>query len=164
MAKKAAKTRRKKAEKGKQKKRGSSVKCDQDSKRILERRKIVMALRCEGLSYREICRRLKSDHGINACPATITKDLRAEFQELSQEVHEQADALRDIELRRIDELWAAHYPKARAGDEDATELCLKLVDRRVKLLGLNKPEQRDLRVTAGSVAEAMEAFAEEAEG
>lgn len=40
---------------------------------------------------------------------------------------------------RLDQLQAAHYPKALAGETAATDRVLAIMDRRAKLLGLHAP-------------------------
>lgn len=46
---------------------------------------------------------------------------------------------RSIELMRLDQLQAAHYAKALAGEAAATDRVLAIMDRRAKLLGLHAP-------------------------
>ena len=52
-----------------------------------------------------------------------------------------ADAVaeyRDLELARLDALQAAHWPQALAGSVRSADLVLRVIDRRVKLLGLDQ--------------------------
>lgn len=66
-------------------------------------------------------------------------------------VREPAEALREIELERIDLLLSAHMPKAVAGNVERTNVTLRILERRSKLLGLDRPEQLDV---TGAVATA----------
>jgi len=48
------------------------------------------------------------------------------------------DGYRALELERLDELQSAHWPKALDGDTKATEVVLSVIDKRIKLLGLDR--------------------------
>ena len=51
-------------------------------------------------------------------------------------VHEEGSDARAMEALRLDELHAAHWPKAIEGDPAATATVLDIMDRRARLLGL----------------------------
>jgi hypothetical protein len=72
-----------------------------------------------------------SDRGA-ACK-DVTRALEANIVE--QRVS--AEELREVELLRLDRLQAAVWGAAVQGDLRAIETCLKILDRRAKLLGLD---------------------------
>lgn len=63
---------------------------------------------------------------------------------LKQIVREPAEALREIELERVDVLLAAVFADAAEGDDTKINTTLRVMERRAKLLGLDKPEQLDV--------------------
>ncbi|OZD66691.1 hypothetical protein CH272_08275 [Rhodococcus sp. 05-340-1] len=60
---------------------------------------------------------------------------------LSRVEHASVDQYRVIELARLDELQAGLWKAAIGGDVKAVNAVLGVVDRRVKLLGLNMPDR-----------------------
>lgn len=54
---------------------------------------------------------------------------------------EDVEAVREMELGRLDSLWQLHWKDAAAGNREATDKLLKIMDRRARLLGLDKPQQ-----------------------
>jgi hypothetical protein len=55
---------------------------------------------------------------------------------MSELVTEPAARVLQMELRRLDALLSAHYSAATEGGIAATEMCLRVMDRRARLLGL----------------------------
>ena len=60
---------------------------------------------------------------------------------------EPAQELRALELERLDRLHEALWPRAIGGDDAALDRLLRVIDRRVRLLGLDAPArgQADVR-------------------
>ena len=56
-------------------------------------------------------------------------------------IFESVDEARKLELMRLDELQFALWDRAINGDLPAANCVLKIMDRRAKLLGLDKPEK-----------------------
>ena len=54
-------------------------------------------------------------------------------------IREPGDSLRSLELERLDTLWQIQYLNAQAGDVQAMAACMKIMERRAKLLGLDAP-------------------------
>lgn len=50
---------------------------------------------------------------------------------------EPAEALVRLDLERLDKMWGIHYLNAQAGDPVALGSCLKIMERRARLLGLD---------------------------
>jgi hypothetical protein len=58
----------------------------------------------------------------------------------SESIFESIDEARQLELMRLDEMQLAVWDRAINGDLPAAHCVLKIMDRRAKLLGLDKPE------------------------
>ncbi len=67
--------------------------------------------------------------------------------------HEAAavDEYRDLEAARLNELQRAVWPLAIAGDLAAVTACIRIIDRRARLLGLDVPAQLDVTASASTV-------------
>jgi hypothetical protein len=50
-----------------------------------------------------------------------------------------ADDLRALDLERLDRLWRPNYLRALSGNYQATLACLRIMERRARLLGLDAP-------------------------
>ena len=59
----------------------------------------------------------------------------------SETIFESMDEARQLELMRLDEMQLAVWDRAINGDLPAAHCVLKIMDRRAKLLGLDKPEK-----------------------
>jgi hypothetical protein len=58
---------------------------------------------------------------------------------LLEVVREPAEELIRLDLERLDALWGIQYLNAQAGDVQAMAACMKIMERRAKLLGLDAP-------------------------
>lgn len=96
-----------------------------------ERTARALELRKGGETFATIARRV----GYRS-PQAAHDAVRRALEEL---LREPAGQLLALELERLDELWSAHYGNALAGDLQALAACLKLMERRARLLGLDKP-------------------------
>lgn len=67
--------------------------------------------------------------------------------------HEAAavDEYRDLEAARLNELQRAVWPLAVTGDIAAVTACVRIIDRRAKLLGLDAPVLVDVNASASTV-------------
>ena len=88
----------------------------------------------EGMKFDDIATEL----GYNSKQAAfdaVSRELRAITREPAEEV------LR-LDLERLDRMWGVHYLNAQAGDAIALSACMRIMERRAKLLGLevNKTE------------------------
>jgi DNA-binding Lrp family transcriptional regulator len=100
----------------------------------------VLDLRKQGYNYREIAERL----GISVSTAHkhVTKMLAA----LREKTVEIADDVLRMELDRLDTMLAGVWTAATAGDTNAIDRVLKIMERRSKYLGLDAPEAVTLGV------------------
>lgn len=94
----------------------------------------ALELRMEGMKFDDIATEL----GYNSKQAAfdaVSRELRAITREPAEEV------LR-LDLERLDRMWGVHYLNAQAGDAIALSACMRIMERRAKLLGLevNKTE------------------------
>lgn len=110
---------------------------DQTSKKRIsakEKQAKALGLRKEGKSYDEIAVSVgyKSRQGAQ----------QAVKRALDALVGEPAVELVQVELARLDDLQSAHTVAARGGDARATEVVLKVMEQRAKLLGLNHNERK----------------------
>jgi len=91
----------------------------------------ALELRKAGAGYRQIADKLGyagPSGAYSAVEAALAKTLQ-----------EPADALRKLELERLDTLWLALYPVMHSGDQGAIAHGIKIMERRAKLLGLDAP-------------------------
>jgi hypothetical protein len=58
---------------------------------------------------------------------------------------EPAEELIKLDLERLDVLWGIQYLNAQVGDVQAMAACMKLMERRAKLLGLDAPIKQDVK-------------------
>ena len=97
-----------------------------------ERDAEALKLRKEGRSFDEIAEELGYSSRSHVWKA-VTKRL----QELTAEP---ATELVNLELLRLDEMWVEAYQRATStGSRYAIDSCLKIMERRARFLGLDKP-------------------------
>ena len=70
-------------------------------------------------------------------------------RELQRTLQEAADDLRMLEAQRLDDLYRAMIPKALKGDGWSVDRCLRIMERRAALLGL------DAKTDASAIAAAQ---------
>lgn len=108
-----------------------------------ERAVQALELRKAGISYDLIAQRLNYSNR--------TAAYRAVSRLLSATEKEASNDLREVELRRLDDLFLSVYQKARnAADPlqlQAVDRCLRIMERRAKIAGIDAPEktQTDVR-------------------
>lgn len=110
-----------------------------------ERRAFVLALRKGGMTYRKIAAAAVQRFGIDQLPdgwdeRYAYKDVMRELARLRETMAEDGETVRQIELDRLDRLTEALWSRATDGDEAAIDKVLRIMDRRAKYLGLNRPE------------------------
>lgn len=98
-----------------------------------ERRRIAIELRKAGATYEEIGRSL----GISKQSAyeSVTRALA----EIKAKTTDAADAVKTIELERLDAMFKGLWPSASKGNPQAVEKALRVMERRAKLLGIDAP-------------------------
>lgn len=58
---------------------------------------------------------------------------------LNATLREPASELRELELARLDALLLPFWRRAQGGDDKAVDRCLRIMERRARLLGLDAP-------------------------
>jgi len=101
-----------------------------------EKKRLAVRLRQAGKSYREI----EDATGISKSQCHRLVD--AALKDLRKEIAGDAETLLALELARLDELQAAIYARGLQGDPVAIDKILKIMDRRAKLLNLDKQVNR----------------------
>lgn len=91
----------------------------------------ALQLRRSGASLDDIAQRL----GYKARSSAM----RAIERAMNRNLGEGADALRGLELERLDRMQLGLWPRAIAGDVKAVAAVLRIMTRRAKLLGLDAP-------------------------
>lgn len=88
--------------------------------------------------------------------ASASRAVQAAMAQQEQLTPAQLEQARQLELTRLDKIWQAHYLNAMRGDARATDLLLKITDKRMRLLGLDQPVQAQVVVTSALDAEIQE--------
>ena len=96
----------------------------------------VYRLRVIGHTYEEIA---------SKCGYASASGAWQAYKRATEEmIFESAEEVRQLELLRLDDMTAAIWPSALAGDLPSINVVLKIMDRRAKLLGLDKPEKVEI--------------------
>lgn len=138
-------------------KRGQSKKI-----KATERRSLALELRIAGNSYREIAKQT----GVSV--STVWDDINDALLALADKEQEKTTLLRQLDLERLDALLVANWTEATHGNTQASNVIVRILDRRAKLLGLDKPQQLDItqNISTGpnwnaqqlAILEALKAF------
>ena len=107
-----------------------------------ERERVAVGLRIDGLTYDEIGDRL----GISDRMAS-----RIVNRAMNRVLREPVGQLVDLESARLDALWQAMWPKALAGSARHAEVCVRISERRSRLLGLDQPHKLEMRMSVEEV-------------
>jgi hypothetical protein len=105
---------------------------------VLDRERLVTALRRKGHTWEEIAEKA----GYKSPSGASEAYLRAS----SRVVVEDVQIIRKLENDRLDLLFNAVWDQALAGDTKAVEICLKVMTRRARLLGLDSPPEHRVTV------------------
>jgi hypothetical protein len=106
--------------------------------KALARQRQALELRMAGIEYASIAKELGYKNPSCAHKAVKTA--------LKRTLQEPADELRNLELRRLDSLTFALWAAGKSGNQGAIDRILRLMERRAKLLGLDKSVPIDMTV------------------
>ena len=120
---------------GEKKTRGKQLKTRPDQLLAAERRRKAFAMRKAGASYQAIADALGVS--LSAAHAYVTELL----QEIRECTEEDAKEVLHMELMRLDDMQLALQPAIKAGDTQAVEKAIKIMERRSKFLGLDAPKK-----------------------
>jgi hypothetical protein len=136
-------------------------------------------MRLAGVDWLTVARKLAADPAINTDriaypqgygieryrkgqePTTDTqliqaacKDVREALKERRSELDDKADDLREIENARLDRLFFVAYRQAvKEGNLAAIDRALRIMERRARLLGLDRPQKTELTGADGAAIE-----------
>lgn len=104
-----------------------------------EREAAILRLRAEGRTFAQIA----DDLGFSSASTCH----RAYRRALDRTVREAADELRALESERLDALWRRWFALATDPDNashQAARVCLRIMERRARLLGLDAPTRAEV--------------------
>lgn len=102
----------------------------------------ALELALAGASYEQIAKACGYQHRSSAM-----RIVRLAIKKWSPIDSSDAEAVRDVELARLDRLQAAHWSKALKGDHRSTEMILRIMRRRSLLLGLDAALKVDATIS-----------------
>ena len=114
---------------------GAAAKSSVRRIRTTEKTLKALELRKRGLNYTQIGKKLGC-HRSTACRYVLS-----ELENLADKCREEAVHVRDIELQRLDALYLKAWEAVEGGDLPAIDRCLRIMERRAKLLGLDAAEK-----------------------
>lgn len=110
-----------------------------DTATITERRKKAFDLRKGGLSLRDIAEHLGVSH------ETVRNDIETMLEETRVDIAD-IDAVRRLEIERLDGWLIAANKKIAKGDVNAVHIALKIQERRARYLGLDAPAKQETTI------------------
>jgi hypothetical protein len=113
--------------------------------RVAQRQEKAIALRVAGGTYRAIAAAL----GVSSMQAH--RDVVRSLKESLRLRDGSADELRALELKRLDALLVACWPRAQQGDCESIRCAVRVSERRSKLLGLDAETSSRLELTGEAV-------------
>ena len=111
---------------------------------VIERSLMALEMRRNGYDYVTIAKVLA------VSPNTASKYVRDALLQFVSEIAETTEEVRQLELARLDKMQASLEEKLGQGQLGAINTALRIMERREKLLGLEKPvpqERRETRIT-----------------
>ena len=129
---------------------GAAAKSSVRRIRTTEKTLKALELRKRGLNSPQIGKKL-------GCPRSpACRYVLSELENLAERCREEAVHVRDLELQRLDELYLIAYRAIiRGNDLAGIDRCLRIMERRAKLLGLDAAEKvehsGDLTITLHAV-------------
>jgi|APGre2960657423_1045063.scaffolds.fasta_scaffold07631_3 predicted transcriptional regulator len=106
-----------------------------------ERRLEAIGMRKQGMTYAEIGRAM----GVTRQAAYSY--VEREFKSLMKEGSVVAEKALSLTLARFDELLKVYYKEATAGNRESLQSVLSIMDRQIKILGLEAPKKSESTVT-----------------
>ena len=114
---------------------GAAAKSSVRRIRTTEKTLRALELRKQGLNYTQIGEEL----GCNR--STACRYVLSELENLADKCREEAVHVRDLELQRLDALYLKAWEAVEEGDLPSIDRCLRVQERRAKLLGLDAAEK-----------------------
>jgi hypothetical protein len=115
---------------------GAAAKSSVRRIRTTEKTLRALELRKRGLNYTQIGKKL------GCARSTACRYVLSELENLADKCREEAVHVRDLELQRLDDLYLIAYRAIIDGyDLAGIDRCLRIMERRAKLLGLDAAEK-----------------------
>jgi len=114
---------------------GAAAKSSVRRIRTTEKTLKALELRKRGLNYTQIGEKLGCARG------TACRYVLSELENLADKCREEAVHVRDLELQRLDALYLKAWEAVEGGDLAGIDRCLRIMERRAKLLGLDAAEK-----------------------
>lgn len=133
--------------KNKRKKAGESMTSPRRIKAVEEKQLQALEYRKMGYTYAQIAEAI----GMNSAQAAHYAIMSA----LTRIIREPAEDVLKLDLERLDALFSKPYQNALQGDLMALNVCLGIMARRAKLLGLDAPVKRELSGHGGGAITAV---------
>lgn len=109
--------------------------------KAVDKQRQALELRMAGYTYDVIAEQTGYADGGAAYKAVMAG--------IQKTLQEPAEQVRTIEVARLDKLMSGVYLQAKQGNLPAMDRLLKLMERRAKLLGLDRPVQWEVSGPAG---------------
>jgi hypothetical protein len=107
---------------------------------VADRRAKALALRIAGADFAQIA--LALDY---SGAGSARKDIARALELGLAQQYDNADMLRETELRRLDQIQRGLWTAATRGDPRSADTVLRLIDRRIRLLGLDlQPDMNEV--------------------
>jgi hypothetical protein len=120
-----------------------------------QRKEKALNYRKAGMTYRQIGEQL----GVTFQAAY--KMVIGALEDINDRIRENAEELRSLELERLDTLFLAMYNQAIKGNQGAVDRCIRIMERRSKLLGLDAPSKASVEFSRMSNDELAEFIRQE---
>jgi hypothetical protein len=115
---------------------GAAAKTSVRRIRTTEKTLRALELRKRGMNYTQIGEKL------GCARSTACRYVLSELENLADKCREEAAHVRDLELQRLDDLYLIAYRAIIDGNDLAgIDRCLRIMERRAKLLGLDAAEK-----------------------
>jgi transcriptional regulator len=115
---------------------GAAAKSSVRRIRTTEKTLKALELRKRGMNYTQIGEKL------GCARSTACRYVLSELENLADKCREEAVHVRDLELQRLDDLYLVAYAEVEDGNDlPAIDRCLRIMERRAKLLGLDAAEK-----------------------
>ena len=133
-------------------KRGPGPKRAATAARCLVRRGMALELRKKGTSFRQIAALLRGQPGVppGYCEANAYRDVQAELEAIAANNTEAAEAVRNMEIIRLDRLLSALDAGIESGDPNAINTAIRIGESRRKLMGLDAPSKSEVTGANGA--------------
>lgn len=110
---------------------------------VAERRRFVVECRKAGMTFDQIYEAAKAKFGDTLPPSyskrTAHGDVMTYLSEIRKLTANDAQAIYDLEVERLDALLHGLWAAAEGGDLQAVDRALRVAERRAKLMGLDAP-------------------------